>query len=398
MHNTIEEGLQALQKGEMIIVVDDEDRENEGDLVMIAEKTTPDAINFMATHARGLICTPVESSIAKRLEFKPMQESEDQTCNFAITVDSRKGIETGISSKDRAYTILDIVRKDSTPHDFVKPGHIFPLLAKEGGVLVRTGHTEASVDLAKLSGYQGAAVICEIINEDGTMARMPQLKVFAQKHKLKIITIEDLIQYRREKTDLVKLFSESHLPTRYGDFQIKIFQEKLSGKEHVALIKGDLFENTIQSPPLVRVHSECLSADVFGSLRCDCEIQLHNALELIQKEQHGVFLYMRQEGRGIGLGNTIKTYNLQDKEGYDTIEANEKLGFPADLRDYGIGAQILKHLGICKMRLLTNNPKKISGIEGYGLQITEQVSLKSPQTKENKKNLQTKKNKMDHIL
>ena len=393
--NTIEEGLEALQKGEMIVVVDDEDRENEGDLVMIAEKVTPKAINFMATEARGLICTPVDLAIAQRLDFNLMVESEDKTCNFAVTVDARHGIETGISACDRAKTILEIVNPQSLPEDFVRPGHIFPLLPREGGVLVRAGHTEASVDLAKLAGYSGVAVICEISNKDGSMARLEQLKKFSKKHQLKMITIEDLIKYRREKTDLVKLVAEAPLLTKYGLFSMKVFVDKVSGKEHVALVKGDLYQT--QKPPLVRMHSECFTGDIVGSLKCDCGNQLDLALKKIEKEQCGVFVYMRQEGRGIGLANKIKAYKLQCS-GYDTVEANEKLGFEADLRDYGIGAQILKNLGISKMRLLTNNPQKIAGIEGYGLIISKRIPLKIKIHKDVKKYLDTKKKKLGHWL
>ncbi len=392
----IDDALEDIKAGKMIIVVDDEERENEGDIVMAAELVTPENINFMASHARGLICTPVEPEISDRLHFHPMvSESEPGTCNFAVSVDARNGIETGISAKDRADTILKIMDPFSKPEDFVRPGHIFPLRAKRGGVLVRAGHTEASIDLCTLSGLNGGSVICEIMNEDGTMARLPDLYVFAKKNNMKIISIEDLITYRRRRETLVEEVATARLPTVFGIFDIHIFQEKLTGKEHVAMIKGDI--SKVESP-LVRVHSECLTGDVFRSLRCDCRSQLDAALHQISEEGSGIVLRMAQEGRGIGLAAKIKAYALQDEKGLDTVEANTHLGFKDDLRDYGIGAQILKSLGVKKMKLLTNNPRKIIGLSGYGLEIEKRIPITVGESEANTKYLKTKRDKMGHLL
>ncbi|SHI67315.1 3,4-dihydroxy 2-butanone 4-phosphate synthase / GTP cyclohydrolase II [Geosporobacter subterraneus DSM 17957] len=393
--NTIEEALEDLRAGKMIVVVDDEDRENEGDLLMPAETVTAEAVNFMAKYGRGLICMPVIGDRLRELDIPQMIGHNTDTHQTAFTV-SIDAIDTttGISAQERAHTILKVLAPATKPTDFKKPGHIFPLEAKEGGVLKRAGHTEAAVDLAKLAGFYPAGVICEIMNEDGTMARVPELMEFVKVHDLKIITIAHLINYRRKNEVLVERAAEANMPTKYGDFRIIGYQNKLNGEHHVALVKGDVSNG---EPLLVRVHSECLTGDVFGSMRCDCGEQYASAMKQIAEEGRGVLIYMRQEGRGIGLINKLKAYALQD-EGMDTIEANLALGFPEDMRDYGIGAQILNDLGVSKIRLMTNNPRKLAGITGYGIEIIERVPIQMNHNEVNAYYLRTKKEKMGHIL
>jgi 3,4-dihydroxy 2-butanone 4-phosphate synthase/GTP cyclohydrolase II len=391
----IEQAVEDIRQGKMVVVVDDENRENEGDLVMAAEKATAEAVNFMAKEGRGLICVPMMGQDLDRLDLSMMvAEQQDQfRTAFAVSVDARQGVTTGISAHDRAHTIQVMMDSKSKSSDLAKPGHIFPLRYRAGGVLRRAGHTEASIDLAKLAGLKPAGVICEIMSDDGTMARMDDLKVFTAKHGLTMITIAELIRYRRGKEKLVRRLLEIPLPTETGEWKVLIYKAETEDDDSLAFIKGDI----TQGPVLVRVHSECLTGDVFGSLRCDCGEQLHAAMAQIEKEGRGLVLYMRQEGRGIGLLNKLKAYQLQD-QGLDTVEANEKLGFPADLRDYGIGAQILVDLGIKEIRLLTNNPKKIVGLEGYGLKVVERVPIEIPANSVNAKYLDAKRLKMGHFL
>ncbi len=393
--NTIEEAIEDIKNGKMVIVVDDESRENEGDLLMAAEKVTPEAINFMATHGRGLICMPVSKDRLDELELKQMVDvnTDNHGTAFTVSIDALD-TTTGISAHERCATILKVLDKSSTTDSFRKPGHVFPLEAKDGGVLKRAGHTEAAVDLATLSGFSAAGVICEIMSEDGTMARVPELVEYSKTHDLKLITIADLIAFRYGKEHLIKSSSKCSLPTKYGEFSMIGYENTLDDKEHIALVMGDI---SGEEPVLVRVHSECLTGDTFHSLRCDCGDQLDQAMKNIAANGSGVLLYMKQEGRGIGLINKIKAYDLQD-QGMDTVEANLALGFPEDMRDYGIGAQILRDLGIKKIKLMTNNPKKLSGLSGYGLDIVERVPLQIDCNETNENYLKTKKQKLGHLL
>ncbi len=400
MFNSIPEILEDLKKGKMVIVVDDEDRENEGDLVMVASSVKAEDINFMAKFGRGLICVPMEEERLRSLELDPMlkntlqvnQEDPFKTA-WMISVDAASGVTTGISAYDRARAIEVLINPQSKPEDLVRPGHIFPLRARRGGVLVRAGHTEASLDLMRLAGLYPAGVICEIMNDDGSMARMEQLLEFSRRHALKICSIASLIEYRRRKEKLIEEIVQTKLPTKFGEYKLIIYRDKTNNQTHIALTMGSWVDEAV----LVRVHSECLTGDVFGSLRCDCGLQLEKAMQIISLQKQGVILYMNQEGRGIGLVEKLRAYNLQDK-GMDTVEANEALGHKVDLRDYGIGAQILVDLGIKRIRLLTNNPRKIVGLEGYGLKVTERVPLEITPNAQNYKYLKTKKDKLGHHI
>jgi 3,4-dihydroxy 2-butanone 4-phosphate synthase/GTP cyclohydrolase II len=394
--SSIPEIIEEIKAGKFIIIVDDENRENEGDLAIAAEKVTPESINFMLKHARGLVCMPIIGKRLDELQIPPMvQENTSKfTTAFAVSIEAKNRTTSGISAYDRAATVKAVLDPKTRPEDIARPGHMFPLRAKEGGVLVRAGHTEAIVDLARLAGLYPAGVICEILNEDGSMARLPQLEELAARLNLKIVSIADLIKYRRRFEKLVQKVAEARFPTKYGDFTIMAYKSTVDPDEHVALVMGDISNG---SPVLVRVHSECVTGDVFGSLRCDCGEQVNMAMRMIAKEGRGVFLYMRQEGRGIGLHNKLKAYELQDK-GLDTVEANIALGFEPDLRDYGIGAQILADLGLHEIKLLTNNPKKIIGLESYGLKVVESIRLWVKPTEHNKNYLKTKREKLEHLL
>ncbi len=394
--DSIESVIADIRKGKMVIVVDDADRENEGDLILAAQHITPVAVNFMAKYGRGLICVSTTSERLQQLGIERMvrQNRESFRTDFQVSVDAARGVTTGISAADRSETIRIMADPTAVPEDLVQPGHVFPLRARPGGVLQRAGHTEAAVDIAELAGCRPIGVLCEILNDNGTMARLPQLLKFAKKHKLKICTIEDLIHFRRTREKLVERVETVRMPTEYGDFDLHLYRSKVDGQHHVALVRGNVAG---QKNVLVRVHSECLTGDVFGSCRCDCGPQLHQAMRQVAEAGRGVIVYMRQEGRGIGLAPKIKAYKLQE-QGYDTVEANQKLGYGMDLREYGLGAQILADLGLKTLRLLTNNPKKVVGLEGYGLKITEQVPIRIKSNPHNERYLKTKREKLGHLL
>ncbi len=395
---TVEEAIEKIRLGEMVILVDDEDRENEGDLTMAAEKVTSDAINFMAKHGRGLICLSLDSRICDRLElpFMVRDNTSPFQTGFTVSIEAKRGVTTGISAADRATTILTAVADDARSSDLVRPGHVFPLRAKDGGVMVRVGQTEGSVDLSRLAGLKPAGVICEIMDDDGTMARMPSLEEFSKKHNIGILTIADLVEYRMRTELFVHRAAQTVIPTEHGgQFQMIAFENDVDDLLHIALVKGEIDP---EKPTLVRVHSECMTGDIFGSMRCDCGNQLHHAMSMMAEEGSGVIIYLRQEGRGIGLVNKLKAYELQRKEGLDTVEANLQLGFKEDLRDYGIGAQMLREIGVRRMRLLTNNPKKMVGLEGYGLSIVEQLPIEVEANEYNRCYLECKKLKMGHML